>query len=213
MRVTDRARARGHCGPPRRAWRVVALGTLVAGLAACTEQLPTATQNEPGPPQFSATAGGLIPPAGAPGVSGTLYSAEPYTGSGETHGLNIVNLTNGGGSIYVQDPLTGQLFLHGGLLPLHNFSTFQHPETLWCVFALIDGVEDPNDGGTCYRSRPLSLPSDDDYKAFWSGGVSKRAPSVRKSCSSAVGRVVCLPISDLPRLIIRSKSAVMGVRG
>jgi hypothetical protein len=191
------------------------LGVLYAG---CTEQIPTGASNHRVPsvgPQFSTTAGGSIPPAGTPGVSGTLYSAGPYTtsGSGEAAALDIVNLTNGGGAIYHQDPLTGQLFAEGALPPLHNFLTFQHPEARWCVFALIDGVEDPNDRGTCYRSRPLSLPSTDDYRAFWSGGVSKRAPSVRKTCSTLVGRVVCLPISDRPRLIIRSKPAVMGVRG
>ena len=199
------------------------LALTIAILASCTDQVPT----EPGgrtrayQPQLSSADPGTVPTSGAPGVGGSPYIPGPYSTNnpqGEGGTLIIVNLASQGGMIYVQDHLTGHLFPDQTLhYPQQSPTIIMHSTrgTKYCVFAISAGVEDPNDRGICYAVLPHGFPTSLDYTAFWSGGVSKRAPSYRQSCHTLLGRSVCFPERvGVPRFGPRPPGVVgIGVRG
>ena len=166
-------------------------------------------------PQFSTSADGTVPVSGTPGISGFAPMLGPYSTNnptGEVGFLVIRNLTTLGGQIYIQDPITGLMFGHAPLhpAPFNPFTSASAPHgTQFCVIAIMaQGGEDPNDRGTCYRSLPAGLQTTEEYTAYWAGGVSKRSPFARYSCSRVGSRVVCSTTFKLP-----IKATVMGVRG
>jgi hypothetical protein len=208
-----------------RATRLAAVLGLIATMSVSgCDQVPTAAGpvSEAGAavgPRFSTSADGTVPVSGTPGISGFAPTQGPYStnnSTGEGGALFIRNLTTVHGQIYHQDPITGLLF---GLatLPPAPFSPFQSTSaphgTQFCVIAALPlGGEDPNDRGTCYRSLPFGLQTTEEYTAYWTGGVSRRSPSVRKLYFSVSGRTICKSF-DGPRYIIRSKPSAGGVRG